>query len=58
MARTLIFLKEGRKAYRTMNFWKKLQINAEIFTLHCISSFSFGSGKTDALGVLITSDLY
>lgn len=27
--------------------------NAGMFNLHCLSSFPFGSGETDALGVLI-----
>lgn len=48
----LVFLKkEGLQNSEFLK--KKLNSNAGMFSLHCLSSFPFGSGETHALGVLI-----
>lgn len=44
---------ERGKGLQNSEFPKKLKINERMFSLHCLSSFPFGSGETDALGVLI-----
>lgn len=44
---------ERGKGLQNSEFLKKFTINVRMFNLHCLSSFPFGSGETDALGVLI-----
>lgn len=44
---------ERGKGLQNSEFPKKLKINAGMFSLPCLSSFLFGSGGTNALGLLI-----